>query len=103
MANEIEVSEHQIVGVNGDVVIYGSDVIAQQMDYNASQQDSSALASTTEMVRIKNTSTTAIRVRLRPEGPFTISASNSVYLGGNEFIEVKATKNAGMIVSTINA
>lgn len=103
MADEIEISEREIVGVNGDVVVYGRIVNQQQMDYNALQQNSAALNSETQMVRITNKSTTAIRYAVRPAGSFTISVSNSDVLLAGDSIDEKVTKNAGMIVSTINA
>lgn len=103
MADEIKITELPIKRSYGDTQLYSSKVIfAQQLDSNASQQNSSPLNDATEMVRIENTGVDTL-IRVRDAGSFTISASNSVFLGSGKLIEIQVNKAQGQIVSSQNA
>lgn len=100
MANEIDITELPFRRFRGELQVYThQNIVSQQINASAVQDNSAAFADTTQMISVLNTHTAACRIRVW-DSAGTVDATNSMLLNPNERVDIMVAKGQGQIISS---
>jgi len=99
MANEIDITELTATMWRGDLIVFSHNTapVGQQIDANATQDDSAAFAETTNLISVLNNHSAKCNIRIW-DATDTITTANSQPIGAGQRLEFLV--KPGQIISS---